>query len=254
MVQRIFVRSGWHIQSLLLWLLQRPSLRWVPIPYPATSTKPKAWWATARRHWIRAQQVCGFTMQNLREGISLRNRMGFKLAFLDLPLLMGMLAARASKGMASKIRSEAIQEAKREAEKVKDTSMQQVAVRELIGPRGGLPTLRQDLLRLAALLHLEVQEKDTVAMVKEKCRPAADLLMAQRSTKHLQGRRKRHQDPPQRQEPAGASLLQVQELLAAQEGRFQTMFSQVMQHVMIDAAERELQRDANTRDARCKHA
>ena len=33
---------------------------------------------------------------------------------------MGMLAARASKGMASKIRLEAIGEAKREAEKIKD--------------------------------------------------------------------------------------------------------------------------------------
>ena len=113
----------------------------------------------------------------LKDATYLRNRMGFEMAFMEDPLLAGMLAARASKGISHWIQSVALMEAKEEAKKAKDAGKQQIAVRELVGPRGGLPTLCQDLLKLAALLHLDVSEKDNNAMLREKCRPAVDLLM-----------------------------------------------------------------------------
>lgn len=266
MVGRLFMRSAWHIRGLLLWLLQRPSLRWVPMPYPAISTV-KQWEeqaesmvnnrSLARRHWVRARQAGAFTMQNLRDGIFLRNRLGYALAFMEDPLLTGMLAARTSKGMASRIREEAIREAKLEAAKLKDANAKKLAVRELIGPRGGLPTLRQDLLRLAALLHLEIEEKDTVAMIRDKCRPAVDLLMndknfkkgklaetpAQSSGDAVPKPKALAPAPVEAKAPLveaaatpGLSLQQVQAMLAAQEGRFQTMLSQVMQHIIHQQA------------------
>lgn len=149
LLRRLVLRAAWHIQGLLLWLLQRPALRWVPLPYPAVGDLT-AWQDQAetmvanrclpRRHVTRARQVGAFNAQNLVDATHLRNRMGFQLAFLEDPMLMGMLAARASKGMSHRIRSVALMEAKEEAKKLKESGKQQAAVRELIGPRGGLPT------------------------------------------------------------------------------------------------------------------
>ena len=139
----------------------------------------------AKHHLTRAQQVGAFTAQNLKDAVFLRNRMGFNLAFMHgrSAILTGMLAARATKGLASKIRADPIQEAQKEAKRLKEEGKLTAAARELIGPKGGLPVLRQDLLRLATLLHVEIAEGDTIAKLKEKCRPAVDLLMAK--TKHV---------------------------------------------------------------------
>lgn len=93
--------------------------------------------------------------------------MGFEMAFMGDPLLAGMLAARASEGISHRIRSVALMEAKEEAKKAKDAGKQQIAVRELVGPRGGLPIFRQDLLKQSALFHLDVSEKDTNATLRE---------------------------------------------------------------------------------------
>ena len=153
-----------HTRGLAL-ALAATSLRWVPVPYPATSDT-KQWrqqaesmvanGSLAKCHLTRAQQVGAFTAQNLKDAVFLRNRMGFNSAFIEDSLLTGMLAARATKGLASRIRADAIQEAQKEAKRLKDEWKLTAAAREQIGPRGGLPVLRQDLLRLAALLHVEV--------------------------------------------------------------------------------------------------
>ena len=49
--------------------------------------------------------------------------------------------------------------------------------RQLIGPRGGLSTLKDDLIRLAHLLHVEVESNDTVPKLQKKVRPTVRLLM-----------------------------------------------------------------------------
>jgi hypothetical protein len=184
MVRRMFLRSVWHVQGLLLWLLQRPSLRWVPVPYPAISDTMQwrqqaesmvANGSLAKRHLTRAQQVGAFTAQNLKDD----------LAFMEDPLLTGMLAARATKGLASKIRADALLEAQKEAKRLKEEGKLTAAARELIGPRGGLPVLRQDLVRLATLLHVEIAEGDTIAKLKEKCRPACQGAGSQRKAKQI---------------------------------------------------------------------
>eukprot|EP00435_Cladocopium_sp_Y103_P020437 s757_g5.t1 len=253
--------------GLLLWLLQRPTLRWVPMPYPSVSSIEQ-WKAQAdnmvingslaKRHMTRALQVGAFNAQNLKDATHLRNRLGFEMAFMEDPLLAGMLAARSARGISHQIQALAIKEAKAEAKKAKDSGRQQTAVRELVGPRGGLPTLRQDLLKLAALLHLEVSEKDTNAMLREKCRPAVDLLMESQPKVSKSKQEDKDSAKPSQEKPVpkavaplangpaqlppaqqghsesqgNVPLLQVQQMMAAQEARFQTMLSQVFQHVM----------------------
>ena len=45
-------------------------------------------------------------------------------------------------------------------------------IKELMGPRGGLPTLKKDLVALATLIHLPVEDKETVGTLKDKIRGA----------------------------------------------------------------------------------
>ena len=108
------------------------------------------------------------------------------------------------------------------------------------------------MLKLAAFLHIEVAEKD--AILREKRRPV-DLLMpkgAKLKPEAKKGAKPSQETPvptaaaqlangpskatpvqhqlPETQE--NVPLKQVQQMMAAQEARFQTMPSQVFQHVM----------------------
>ena len=113
-------RAVWHIQGMLLWLLQRPYLRYAPFPYPSVQS-PEQWRlqseqmisnrSLAHRHAIRAKQCNAYTAKNLQEAGWLRNRLGLSMAFLEDPMLTGMLAARSNKGSASRLRKAAIEEA-----------------------------------------------------------------------------------------------------------------------------------------------
>ena len=178
MVQRLFVRLAWHVHGMLLWLLQRPYLRYLPVPYPSVSNLTQ--WQSqclamveakcfSKRHLTRARQLQAFNMANLSEMKAFGSRMGLKLAFLEDPLLPGVMAARSSKGTSTKLKQEAVLEAKRNAEKAEKENKTQEAIRSLIGPRGGLPTLQADLIKLAALLHVEVTDKMTVDDIKGLC-------------------------------------------------------------------------------------
>ena len=91
-----------------------------------------------------------------------------------------------------------------------------------------------------------------MAKLKEKCRPAVDLLMAK--TKHVKEPEakgkpsksssasspepKAKSPPPSAtltEDPNNLSLQQVQALMESQESWFQTMLSQVMQHVNLQS-------------------
>lgn len=54
------------------------------------------------------------------------------------------------------------------ARKELEKGNQEEMVRQLVGPRGGLPSLKADLVRLATLLHVQVDPKDTVDQLKKK--------------------------------------------------------------------------------------
>ena len=98
------------------------------------------------------------------------------MTFLEDPLLMGMMAARQVKGAAAAMRKAALQEAQAQAKKTEERGQKTEAIRQLIGPKGGLPTLKADLLRPAALLHIIVPEKATVDDLKVLSRPLVNEL------------------------------------------------------------------------------
>ena len=126
------------------------------------------------------------------------------------------------------------------------------AARELIGPRGGLPTLRRDLVRLAALLNVPIQEKATVEEIKAAVRPMVQTMKGTKGKeppstpprKTSQGMAPTSPSSvppsPMPMSSPGASssgeapqvMEEMMKLMAAQEMRFQGMMNQVLQHVM----------------------
>ena len=170
-----------------LWVLQRPWLRFLCLPYHSV-TNLSQWrvqmhnqvsaGVTPRRYLEMAESQGKFTMANLSDCIQLRNRLGIKVAFCEDPVLTGMLAAQKSRGLMSRLRTAAAQEARAAAQKASAEGRRESEARALIGPRGGLPSLRGDLVKLAALLRVEVGEKDSIAQIKEKVKPMVELLKA----------------------------------------------------------------------------
>ena len=90
--------------------------------------------AYSRRHFQYAKIRKLFTMINLQLVGQLRNRIGIKHAFLEDPLLKGMLAARANRGVNQRIRQAVVREAQIEAAEILAKGNQEEAVRSLKGP------------------------------------------------------------------------------------------------------------------------
>ncbi|CAK9052098.1 unnamed protein product [Durusdinium trenchii] len=146
----------------------------------------------------KAELWQAWTVSNMSDCIWLRNRMGIRYAFLEDPILMGMLAAKSAKGLTARVKKESIAEA---VEKAHQSQMQGTAdqeARAMIGPRGGLPTLRSDLLRLAALLHVHIGEKDTVPVIKEKLKPMVEALKGRTPAADSRASSSTAQPPPVR--------------------------------------------------------
>lgn len=173
-------RALWHVHGILLWLLRRPSLRCLPLPYPAVGTV-RDWdrqmsqmleaGALSKRcvQKIRDQKL--MTAEALRDCSWLRDRLGVRVAFMEDPILPGLLAARGAKGMAAKMKAAAAQEEKLKAKAIREKGEHLGAIRQLIGPRGGLPHLRGDLIKLAALLQVDVADKSAIEEIKVKVKP-----------------------------------------------------------------------------------
>lgn len=149
-------------------------------------------------------------------------------------------------------------EAKKQAVVAKTAGRQQLAVRELIGPRGGLPTLRGDLLKLAALLNVELDEKATVEQIKKAVRPMVKLMMdgkefekdppapstpvKPRTQAAMIGDSPRPLSPgissagsmgSQEVQNMGVNIMHaVNQMMMNQEQKFEGMFTQVMSHMM----------------------
>ena len=283
-VMRLDARVVWHIRGVLLWLLQRPYLRYLPCPYPTVGTI-EGWKLQAdsmvrsgaypRRH-LRAALIKGaFTMGNLQECCHLRNRLGLSLSFLEDPVLTGMMLAKSAKGLRTTIRNEAVKEAKAAASAAQKAGNREELARELIGPRGGLPTLKKDLLRLAAFLEVELTGKETVDQLKAKVKPAVDLIKygsgprksassAKSSEESFEvpttpkALRDRQPQTPQ-QSPGlstsskpeeGVTMEQVQVLMAEQGRQFQDMMSQVMTHMMNIASQPPMTEFSRTSEGR----
>ncbi|CAK9007904.1 unnamed protein product [Durusdinium trenchii] len=251
LILRLRAKAQWHAHGQLLWLFPRPYLRYAPLPYPSIShtqqweqqsvsmwrQKPRA---LPQQHHQRAIHFKAFTTQNLHELSQFRNRLGLEFAFMEDHLLQGMMAARSVKGMNQQLKREAIKEAQAEAAEVTKKGEQLEAVRSLIGPRGGLPSLKADLVKLAALFNIPVEAKMTNDELKNLCRPMVNELTVKSPSKpkpstSLSSTDQRtsakapsptgayqSQGTPMPTKPSEPSLTaaEVQQLLAQQEQRF----------------------------------
>ena len=187
----------------------------------------------SKRHLAGAKQLQAFTAQNLADARWLRDRLGWEHSFVEDSMLQGMLLARSSKKVAAKIKAAALAESQKEAEKIAAQGKQEEAVRSLLGPRGGLPSLKGDLIKLCHLLHLDVVSNDTVetlkvnpaekSKAKVKASPEAAAPVSSLPTPSK---------PAQAPQQAPVTLADVNHLLGQQQDRFQSMLSQTLQHVM----------------------
>lgn len=219
--------------------------------------------ALSNPHYVKGLTLGRYTAANLRQMAFFRDRVGWKVAFLEDGVLTGLLAARGVRGQTSRLKAVVLAEAKEDASKKKTQQDRDMAARQLVGPRGGLPSLRADLVKLAVLLHQEVGAKDTVAQLQAKCRPLVQAMMARPIPKESSSSTSAYQvssaeatapsvnvaEPPRTPQSSMMSswsmpseiekeafqkaiLKDVEVMLAKQGEQFQTMMSQGMQHVM----------------------
>ena len=80
--------------------------------------------------------------------------------------MLGMV--KSFKGQKAVIQRAAMEETQEKARKDLERNSQEEMVRQMVGPRGGLPALKADLIRLATLLHVPVDSKETVQQLKDK--------------------------------------------------------------------------------------
>ena len=127
--------------------------------------------------WLqKAVELKAFTASNMALMTQFRNRLGLEFCFMeDEMIILGIRATRAPKGVRKKIAQETV------------PADREQAARQMIGPRGGLPTLKQDLIRLAVLVHVPVLETDTVEKLKAKLTPVCKALAAKKSAKESRG-------------------------------------------------------------------
>ena len=147
-----------------------------------------------------------------------------------------------------------------EMEKQAATKDRAEMVKSFLGPKGGLPSLKGDLVKLAALLHIPVTVTDTIDDLKKKIRPlVADLKGPSTAAASSQVVSKKEDllcsTPPRptRMEPAATSPessksswspvgvdlttishlmdTKMKEAMEDQTSQFQTMLAQVMAHV-----------------------
>lgn len=184
-VLRTLGRAFWHARSLLLWLAPRSHLRYLPFPYPAISSVTD--WklqaqtmvdnhSMSRRHHYYATNRNLYTAEHLQELSRFRDRVGWKFAFLEDMILQTFLLTRQMKGHGQRVKQAALDEARERARQETAVQDREILARQMIGPRGGLPPLRADLVRLALLLNVEVDAKDTIANLQKKIRPIVDIL------------------------------------------------------------------------------
>ena len=183
-VNRMLVRRQWHDRGILLWLLQRPHLRFLPCPYPNVANcqgwKLQAESMMASKAWPGLHLKKGLKKMNassLSECLWLRDRFGFHLAFIEDPMVGNMLMIQGLRGQRAAIHREAMRHAQEQAQKQVRSGKEEEFIKELVGPRGGLPTLKKDLIKLATLLHQPVDPSDKVETLKEKIRGPLTTVM-----------------------------------------------------------------------------
>ena len=181
---RLLSRNRWHWHGILLWLIQRPYIRFLPPPLPSVSTT-KEWeeqveGMVKRGSWPKLWQTClnldpsQFSLFHLKECMHLRDRMGMELAFMeDEAILFGIQALK--KKPRKKMQQALATETQRLLQLSETDRREQL--RALLGPRGGLPRLKDELVKAAVLLNTKLEPDDTVEKIRQKLQPVVKTMM-----------------------------------------------------------------------------
>lgn len=182
MVVRLLTRQIWHYLGLKLWLVQRPFLRYAPTPLPMVATAAD-WLQQAKdmvkrrvwpKSWLQKAMDRGhFTVIALKEAISLRQKMGLRMSFMEDPVLSFGIKSLKKKPKAV-LQGALVAETQRLLQATE--ADRELRLRALLGPRGGLPRLKSELVELAVLFRLEVKEDDRIEDLKSKIEPMVKLL------------------------------------------------------------------------------
>lgn len=184
MCLRMAQRNLWHWKGILLWIVQRPFLKALPLPLPSMSSVddwiqqgkdmvergswPKRWFLEAKPK---------FNLVNMKECISMRQKLGLRLAFIEDEVCIRGLQGFINKNDRKKIQQATVVETRKLLQLSEER--QQLQLRALLGPRGGLPRLKDELVKVAILMHVEVTTDDTVETLRQKLKePVAVLTTA----------------------------------------------------------------------------
>lgn len=133
---RIMHRNAWHWKGVLLWLIQKPHLRRLPLPPPGVETRLQ-YAEQASRPGRPLALVDDAVMQDL---VSLRIKMGNRLSYLENESISTALRESEAK---RRNRKKGVMQLLRMQEVVADPNVPR------LGPRGGLPKTKVELQALA---------------------------------------------------------------------------------------------------------
>ena len=147
------------------------------MPWPG-SKEPRQWAMQPRtRVGTALLRPEDFSFKNLKDMTMIRGKMGLEFAFLeDEQMLQAIRMVIAAKGLHSTLDEGVKQESQLAADQ-KTEAVKAKAVMEVIGPRGGLPSTKGDLLDLASLLHVDVSECKNIDQIKRALRPMVQAFL-----------------------------------------------------------------------------
>lgn len=177
---RLSSRLAWSRKGLLLWIIQRPEIRYLPLPLPSVASIQQ--WKDQMNEWLKLrawpmkwarEAVSRMSLVNLKECVTLRGRLGMRVAFLENQQVLNAVMSLRQKPR--HLIENALADERRRLQRLSEEDRKK-KVEVLIGPRGGLPRLKGELQELCALMHIEFKAEDTVDQLKEKLKqPLTDL-------------------------------------------------------------------------------
>jgi len=162
MFNRLVVRAVWHWQGLLLWLVRHPELRGLPYPWPSVET------TEAYAAQPRGRDVSAAVLALL---VEFRNKQGFADAFLENDLVnQALMIAKSKVGTLGRVKARAKAESLSLRPTPPSGATYNATACQLLGPRGGLPRSKEDLMKLAKAYGINAEGK-TVDQLKTLIRP-----------------------------------------------------------------------------------
>jgi len=119
-----------------------------------------------------------YTVIHLKDAVKLRSRMGIREAFLEDDLVSRAIEMT-KKPNKAKMKEAHAMEVHRLVNLGEGERLERL--QQLLGPRGGLPRLKGELLELAVLLRVETDPSDTIEKLKAKLQPTVALMKSQPS-------------------------------------------------------------------------